>query len=319
MLRGVKWRRKTAETRAAEQARRMFETRTHAWKEAGLARRLDTHAIRRARVRLPAWLLTLAGIIVVYSYRRQLFGVDTPVRVGTVVALLILGWAIARDVGRAFAPMLFRRMDPATAGTVGFLVRLVAVVGVLAASLRIAGIEPKTLALGGAFTAIIAGLAAQQTLGNLFAGLVLLSSRPFRVGDRINIVGSGLDHTGVVSSLGLLFTSLDNGEDTIMIPNSTVLNVAITPLREPRGLDIRVRVPVAVTPSDIERLLREELRTPLRRSASVVVEELSGQEVTLRIHATPARGRDQTALSGEVLSLIAAESARAVGEGSVPT
>ena len=37
----------------------------------------------------------------------------------TVLVLVILGWAIARDIGRGLGPPLFRRLDPATAGTVG--------------------------------------------------------------------------------------------------------------------------------------------------------------------------------------------------------
>ena len=40
------------------------------------------------------------------------------------VAMVGLGWLLARDLGRSAAPALFRRMDPATAGTVGFLIRL---------------------------------------------------------------------------------------------------------------------------------------------------------------------------------------------------
>jgi len=42
-------------------------------------------------------------VLLAYSYRKQLFGTafDTPVRIATVVALVVLGWAIARDIGRA--------------------------------------------------------------------------------------------------------------------------------------------------------------------------------------------------------------------------
>jgi hypothetical protein len=45
-----------------------------------------------------------------------------------VIILVILGWAIARDIGRGLGPALFRRLDPATAGTVGFLIRLATIV-----------------------------------------------------------------------------------------------------------------------------------------------------------------------------------------------
>jgi hypothetical protein len=53
--------------------------------------------------------------------RHRLFGAsaDTPVQIATVVAILILGWAIARDAGRA-PPPRSSAPDPASAGTVGF-------------------------------------------------------------------------------------------------------------------------------------------------------------------------------------------------------
>ena len=52
---------------------------------------------------------------------------ETPITIVTMLLLVILGWAIARDVGRGLGPALFRRLDPATAGTVGFLIRLATV------------------------------------------------------------------------------------------------------------------------------------------------------------------------------------------------
>ena len=39
---------------------------------------------------------------------------------------------------------------------------------------------------------MIIGLAAQQTLGNLIAGMVLLSARPFRVGERVRLQAGGI-------------------------------------------------------------------------------------------------------------------------------
>ena len=287
--------------------KRMFETRSHSWRDVGLARQLNRQRLRRARIQVLIFAPLLGGILFVYAHRRGLLGTDTPVRWATVIALLMLGWAIARDVGRIAGPTLFRRMDPATAGTVGFLVRLVGIVVVTLVALRIAGLRPQTLAVGGAFTAIIAGLAAQQTLGNLFAGMVLLSARPFRVGERVRLQGSGINSEGVVSSLGLLYTSLDNGEDTTMVPNSVVLNVAVIPLREPDGVDLRARLPLDVTPGKIEELLREHVQTPLRGRPEISLEEFDGDEVVLRISATPRNPQDGSHLASEVLEVVSRE------------
>src|SRR3954452_11289417 len=172
--------------------RKLFETRSHSWVDAGLARQLSRRALRRAWLQILLFAPLLGGVLFLYSQRDSIHGADTPIRIVTVIALLMLGWALARDLGRLLGPTMFRRMDPATAGTVGFLIRLVGMVAVAAVALRIAGLGAGGLAATGAVTAIIAGLAAQQTLGNLFAGLVLLSARPFRVGDRVKLLGSGL-------------------------------------------------------------------------------------------------------------------------------
>src|SRR4051794_21490688 len=236
--------RHTAEQQKHEQAtqpmRNFFSTHSHSWRDVGLARQLSRRAVKRARIQSLVLLPLLVGVLVVYGYRVRLFGPawDGPVRIVTFLALISLGWQFARDVGRALGPTLFRRMDPGTAGTVGFLLRLVTMLVAVLIALRIAGLGPRTLALGGAFTAVVVGLAAQQTLGNLFAGMVLLSARPFRVGERVRLQGGGLAGTveGVVSSLGLLYTTLASGDDLIMVPNSVVLNVAIVPLREPEGI-----------------------------------------------------------------------------------
>jgi len=297
--------------------RQFFTTHSHSWRDVGLARELSRRAVKRARIQSLVLLPVLVGVLVVYGYRDRLFGpaYDDPVRIVTFLALISLGWQFARDVGRALGPTLFRRMDPGTAGTVGFLLRLATMLVAVLIALRIAGLGPRTLALGGAFTAVVVGLAAQQTLGNLFAGMVLLSARPFRVGERVRLQGGGLAGTveGVVSSLGLLYTTLASGDDAIMVPNSVVLNVAIVPLREPDGVDLRARLRPGLTPLDMQDMLQREIQTPMRDTPRIALEELDGDEVVVRITATPDRPTDGPRLASEVLEVVGGQTARADG------
>src|SRR3954447_16803649 len=248
--------------RDVHDGRRMFATRSHSWAEAGLARQLSRAAVKRARIETVLLAPLAAAVLVLYGHRRSLFpGLGMQVKIVTVVVLLAIGWALARSAGRVLGPMLLRRLDPATAGTVGVLVRLATMLVTLLVALRIAGVRPRDLAVGGAFTAVVFGLAAQQTLGNLFAGTVLLSARPFRVGERVRLQGGGIAGTieGVVSSLGLLYTVLTQGEEDIMVPNSVVLNVAVVPLREPDAVDLRARLRPGVTPQDVQALVEDEV------------------------------------------------------------
>jgi small conductance mechanosensitive channel len=313
---------------------KMFETRSQAWQEVGLLRQISPRVVKRARLEALVLVPLFVGVIVFYDNRVSLLGaagrhghaakeleigLETPVRILTVLALVILGWAIARDIGRSLGPPLFRRLDPATAGTVGFLIRLLTVVLALLVALRVAGIEARTLALGGAFTAVIFGLAAQQTLGNVIAGTVLLSARPFRVGDRVRLQGGPLagQLEGTVSSLGLLYTTFAKGEDQIMVPNSVVLNSAVIPLREPEAVNLRARLRPGMTPSDLQELLEKSLQTPLRDSPRITLEELDGEEVVVRIAATPRVASEGRQLASELLAIVSRET-RSGSEARTP-
>jgi small conductance mechanosensitive channel len=306
---------------------KMFETRSHAWQKVGLLRQISPRVVKRARLEALVLLPLFVGVVLFYDNRVNLLGttvaarrghpahkvlesaLEAPVRVVTVIALVILGWAIARDIGRGLGPPLFRRLEPATAGTVGFVIRLVTLALALVVALRVAGIEAKTLALGTAFTAVIFGLAAQQTLGNLIAGTVLLTARPFRVGERVRLQGGPLagQIEGTVSSLGLLYTTFATGEDSVMVPNSVVLNVAVLPLREPEAVKLRARLRAGMTPGDLQEILEKSLQTPLRDAPRITLEELDGEEVVVLISATPRVASQGRHLASELLNIVSRE------------
>jgi small conductance mechanosensitive channel len=299
----------------------MFETRSHSWREAGLMRQLDARAVKRARARGLVFLALFVGIIEANNHYKSLLGKDfppTPVHLATVVAVLLLGWALASDIGEAVGPTFFRRVDPGTAGTVGFFSRLVAMGVALLIALDVAGIPARSLTIGASFAAVIFGLASQQTLGNVIAGTVLLSARPFRVGERVRLKAGGVGGQveGVVSSLGLLYTAFADGDDLIMVPNSVVLNCAVIPLREPDAVDLRARLRPGVTPGELQRLLEQSLRTQVRSSPRIHLEELDGEEVVVRITATPKIAADGPALATEVLSIVSRETRAAEERGT---
>src|SRR5438045_3556961 len=104
---------------------KMFETRSHAWREVGLLRQVSPRVVKRARVEALLLGAAFVGVVLLYRHRVDLLGsagprgpasrelssaLDAPVRAVTVIALMILGWAIARDFGRGLGPPLFRRL-----------------------------------------------------------------------------------------------------------------------------------------------------------------------------------------------------------------
>jgi small-conductance mechanosensitive channel len=87
------------------------------------------------------------------------------------------------------------------------------------------------LILGGALTGVVFGNAGQRTLSNLFAGIVLLLSRPFQVGDQVRLrcgaLGGVVD--GLVAEIGLAYLKLDAPEGLLSIANSQVLGAVVGP------------------------------------------------------------------------------------------
>src|SRR6201994_5214627 len=225
--------------------RELFETRTHAWTSLGLGEEIESQKMsKRSLLGFVVALGILIATLVVYSHRRQIApGYGEWFRIGTVIVLVLVGAAAVHWFSRSLSPRLYRRLDPATAGTVGFVFRLLATLVVVVVALRIAGVQASTLAVGGSFSAVLLGLAAQQTLGAIFAGVVLQSTRPFRVGERVRLVGGALAGSleGTGSSLGLFYTTLSQGADRLKVPNNVLLGLVVVPLREPDKVDVRAR------------------------------------------------------------------------------
>jgi len=282
-----------------------FESRTQVWREVGLGSEIDRATARRSKGGALILLALIAGVLVCFNERKTLFpGYGPEVRVATVVLLVILGWGLARMLARGFAPSLYRRLEPGTAGTVGFLVRLLTILVMTVVALRIAGLNTGTLALGGGFTAVVVGLAAQQVLGNLLAGLVLITNRPFRVGERVRLQAGVLagQLEGVVGQLGLFYTTLVTGADRILVPNGVLIQTAVTPLREPERVEFRARFGADMSPGEVQHLLEESIDIPLRYPPHIAVEELDRNDVVVRIVTTPLNPRDGGKLAGEVLA-----------------
>lgn len=151
--------------------------------------------------------------------------------IGLAVAFVVLGVLAVRSAANEVSRVV-RARGGASAGTTvrlliilfGYLVILLSVLGMLAVPLG-------HLLVGGAITGIIVGIAAQQSLGNIFAGLVLLLARPYVVGEQIRVRSGSLGgpFEGLVVGMDLLYTTLETEEGPIRLPNSGLLAAAVGP------------------------------------------------------------------------------------------
>lgn len=284
----------------------MFETRTDRWHEAGLGDQIEKEKSARTWPRLILYALLITAVLVAFANRHSFAqGYGTETRIVTAILLFSFGLGFAAAFGRTVTPVILRRMDPGTAGTIAFVIRLLTIIVVGVVALRIAGVKAGTLAVGGAFTAVVIGLAAQQALGNVFAGAVLQSTRPFRVGQRVKLTAGALGGTyeGTVSSLGLSYTTVLQGAKRVMIPNAMLLAAVVEPLRIPEGVDLRARFDSHVTPAEVQNMLSHAITVPIVETPDIWLEEVDRDEVVLRITVTPARPADGQKLAEEVISV----------------
>lgn len=189
--------------------------------------------------------------------------------------------------------------------TVGsFLVQLLQLIIYIVALTLYAQLVPSLRALGTALlagvsiSAVVIGLAAQNTLGNFVAGIALLLYRPFRVGDRLQVnAPSGLE-TGTVESVTLGYTILQTFDNRhIVVPNSAIANQVTVNLTrmDPR---IMALIPIGIGyDADIEQARAIILQ--LARSHSLVEEvagcpviQLGDSSVTLSLRVWCANPQD---------------------------
>ncbi|HEX3829319.1 MAG TPA: mechanosensitive ion channel family protein [Sporichthyaceae bacterium] len=146
---------------------------------------------------------------------------------------LILAIVAVRHAGAEMHRVLAPRVGASHAGVVRLLINLFGLTVAMLATLGLLAVPVKHLLLGGALTGIIVGIAAQQALGNVFAGLVLLLARPFNVADRIRMRHSTLggELQGRVIAMGLTYVTLETADGPLSVPNSLMLGAGIGPDR----------------------------------------------------------------------------------------
>jgi len=137
-----------------------------------------------------------------------------------------------------------------------------------------------------AILGVIIGLASQQTLGNFIAGLLIATTQPVRIGDRVSYA----DEDGVVEEIGLTYTFIRTTDQRrLVVPNNklasdTIINASIRS-RETFA-EVSVPVPLAADLDAALDALREDVAD--ERDASVTVSSLDPATVTLRAAASDA-------------------------------
>lgn len=163
---------------------------------------------------------------------------------------------------------------------------IILLVGFLVA-LEILGVDLSGAVVAAGFAGLIIGLAAQQILGNLFAGISLLFEGRVKVGDTVRI---GNDW-GVVESIGLMTTQirLFSGE-ILTVPNSDMMSSRLYNYTRPVARRIDVLIPVSYDTdlnkavSVIKKVLADNELVLAQPEPMVLIEELADSSVNIRVY-----------------------------------
>jgi small-conductance mechanosensitive channel len=221
---------------------------------------------------------------------------------------LALALGLAQVVDRAFRRRGLHLARTVTRGTLSrevdtrlrFVRRLtttaIVLIGVALALSQFAGINrvAASILASGAIAAAVVGFAAQRTLANFVAGVMLAVTQPLRVGDWVSFDGNH----GVVEDVRLNFTILRTAADQrIVIPNERLASGVL--VNETLAVDaVAVEVSVWLPPwADADRAVRA-LEEEAGTTASVA--EIAAEGVRLSVGGEPVAPAEKAAREAEL-------------------
>jgi small-conductance mechanosensitive channel len=187
---------------------------------------------------LLATLVALAALIVSYHYGGLLgtgrFQALHEMMAVTGAVVFLVSAVIAVRSGTSDVIGLVQvpgRLGDARAGTFRLLCLLFGYTLTVLCALSLLHVSVTHLLLGGVLTGVILGIAAQQVLANLFAGVMLLFARPFAVGDELQIRSGALGGpiVGRVTGMTLTYVRVLTKVGPVLVPNAAVLAAAVGP------------------------------------------------------------------------------------------
>jgi small-conductance mechanosensitive channel len=165
------------------------------------------------------------------------------------VAIVVIG--ITAVVAKLVDMRMSRRnLTPSAATRYRILRRSIFItiifVGLLSALLVIPQVRSVAAAIlaSSAVLGLVLGFAAQRTIGNFIAGLLIAFTQPVRLGDEVEIAGGH----GIVEEIGLTYTWVRTADnDQLVIPNEKLVSETLrnSTIRSPRSLaEVTVHVPL---------------------------------------------------------------------------
>ncbi len=177
-----------------------------------------------------ALVVAVAGLILASS-KPALIDQFTPLGAAGAALLLVGGVVAVRALSKWLRAGLEARGAGGKGAAIGLIASIAGYILLGLTALPTIGINLEGLLVGGALTGVALGIAAQQTLGNFFAGVVLLLVRPFVVGEHVILKSGALggEYEGIVTDMGLFYVNMQTDRGPVALPNAGVLASAVGP------------------------------------------------------------------------------------------
>jgi len=187
-------------------------------------------------------------------------------RLFTAILILAAGGLAARQAGGLTSRLLTRReLEPALTKLLGRMVGLLVLLLFSLMALQNLGVELLPLIASLGVVGVGAGLAMQGVLSNLVAGLTIILSQPFRIGEYISVIGV----EGQVESIELFTTTLLHPDRSqVIIPNRKLVGEVLHNYGKIRQLSLQIGVAYK---TDLPRALAA-IRQVLAQSRRVLAE-----------------------------------------------
>jgi small-conductance mechanosensitive channel len=147
----------------------------------------------------------------------------------TVVAGALTVRFLAEDLGR----LVTRATDVGAGAVVRLVTAGVGYLLLIFGAFWVMGVSLQRLLIGAGVAGVVLAVAAQQSLANVFAAVVLIIAHPFKVGDEVTLRSPAYGQLeACIVNIGLTYVSVTTADGDLRIPNSAMLASAIG--RRPR-------------------------------------------------------------------------------------
>ena len=196
------------------------------------------------------------------SYSKYIYAV--------VIGLVV--YVIVKTITRIIETFLDKRIGRAEAKPIAMIVMIIGYFIILLAVLAALGINVSSVILSAALFGAVIGLATQTILSNIFAGLILVFTKPFKVDDYVTINAwqfgkayptiapkyfsvdrfEAAGYSGVVENITLNYTKIHlEGENTVTIPNGVLMQASFTVIKGSQWIQVRFEVPKTIRFDDL--------------------------------------------------------------------